>query len=146
MYLALERLPGSLRKPIEGRSINHESVHSSDGSVRRGMTEPDSDDVSTYPGTVHPIIRTHPETGRQALYLGRRINAYVIGLPLDESEDLLDALWDHADDPESAWTQTWEAGDLVLWDNRCAMHKRDGFDDNHRRLMHRTVLQGDRPY
>ena len=146
MYMALDAMPPQLRAAIDGKSIKHESVHSSDGSVRRGMAEPESDDVRTYPGAVHPIVRTHPDTGREALFLGRRINSYVMGLPVDESEDLLDALWAHIDQPEFAWTQEWEVGDIVVWDNRCAMHKRDGFSDAHIRLMHRTVLKGDRPY
>jgi taurine dioxygenase len=146
MYRALDEMPAELRRAIDGQSIKHESVHSSDGSIRSGMKAPESDDVSTYPGTVHPIVRTHPETGRPALYLGRRINSYVMGMPVDESEDLLDALWAAADRPELAWTHEWEPGDIVVWDNRSAMHKRDGFDDNHVRLMHRTVLKGDRPY
>jgi taurine dioxygenase len=147
MYEALGTLPRALRKAIEGRSIKHESVHSSDGSVRRGMKEPDSADVRDWPGAIHPIVVTHSETRRAALYLGRRINAYVMGMPVDESEDLLDAVWGHATGyPELTWTQKWQTGDLVIWDNRCAMHARDAFDDTHIRLMRRTVLLGDRPH
>lgn len=147
MYEALNTMPLELRKAIEGRSIKHENVHSSDGSVRRGMKEPESNDVRDWPGAVHPIIITHSETGRAALYLGRRVNAYVMGMPVDDSEDLLNAVWEHASgDSELTWTQKWQTCDLVIWDNRCAMHARDAFDDNHIRLMRRTVLLGDRPH
>jgi taurine dioxygenase len=70
-----------------------------------------------------------------------------MGLSIADSETLLDALWAHATgNPDLVWTQVWRTGDLILWDNRCVMHKRDAFDDAQRRLMHRTVLLGDRPY
>jgi taurine dioxygenase len=103
--------------------------------------------VTEVPGAIHPIARTHPETGRKALYLGRRARSCVMGLPVDESEALLDALWGHAGgNPDFVWTQVWQTGDLILWDNRCVMHRRDAFDPAQQRLMRRTVLLGDRPY
>src|SRR5436305_36165 len=92
-----------------------------------------------------PMVRTHPETGKKSLFLGRRINAYVIGLPVSESEELLDELWVHMVQERFTWTQEWQVGDLVWWDNRCAMHRRDAFDPNTRRLMHRTQLKGTPP-
>jgi taurine dioxygenase len=69
-----------------------------------------------------------------------------MGLPLDESEELLNQLWAHASKPEFAWYQQWRVGDLIMWDNRCAMHRRDAFDPAARRLMHRTQIKGDRPF
>ncbi|MEO8441050.1 MAG: TauD/TfdA family dioxygenase, partial [Betaproteobacteria bacterium] len=83
---------------------------------------------------------------RNALYLGRRRNAYIIGLPLDESEELLNKLWAHASQARFAWYQEWKVGDLIMWDNRCAMHRRDAFDPESRRLMHRTQIKGDQPF
>jgi taurine dioxygenase len=97
-------------------------------------------------GARHPIVRTHPLSGRKALFLGRRRNAYLVGLGLEESEKLLDELWAHATRPELCWSQVWKPGDLVLWDNRCVMHRRDSFSSNDRRVMHRTQVCGDRPY
>jgi len=85
----------------------------------------------------------HPESGRQCLYLGRRRNAWLVGLGLEESEALLDAIWARIDDPALAWTQSWRVGDLVMWDNRCTMHKRDVFDPATRRIMHRTQIKGE---
>ena len=85
-------------------------------------------------------------TGRKALFLGRRRNAYVEGTALEESERLLDELWRHATRPELTWYQQWRVGDLVMWDNRCALHRRDEFDPKSRRLMHRTQIKGDRPF
>lgn len=147
MYRALETLPAGLRAAIDGRRIKHDQTQNSSGQVRAGLDDIAYDDVRDVPGAVHPIARTHPDTGRKALYLGRRARAYVMDMPVDESEDLLDALWAHATgNPDFAWAQQWRQGDMVLWDNRCAMHRRDAFDPSQHRLMHRTVILGDRPY
>jgi taurine dioxygenase len=89
----------------------------------------------------HPLVTTHPETGRRALYLGRRRNAYIGGLPLAESEALLDELWSYATRDDIAWRNQWQPGDLVLWDNRCTMHRRDSFDPNSRRILYRTQIK-----
>jgi taurine dioxygenase len=144
MYRALETLPADLRRRIEGRSCRHDASRNSAGELRRGYV--DAADPSRTVGAEHPIVRTHPATGRKALFLGRRRNAYVPGLPLAESEALLDALWAHATSDEFTWYQQWRAGDLILWDNRCVMHRRDAFDPATRRVMHRTQVKGDRPY
>src|SRR5260221_260604 len=98
------------------------------------------------PGAHHGLVRTHPETGRKCLFLGRRRNSYIVGLELEESEALLDALWAHATQPRFAFRQQWKVGDLMIWDNRCTLHRRDSFDPNARRVMHRTQIKGDRPY
>ena len=103
-------------------------------------------DVSQAPGAKHPMLRTHPVTGRKALYLGRRRNAYVVGLPVAESERTLDELWQAVPQAQYIYTHQWQAGDLVLWDNRCTMHRRDAFDPTARRIMHRTQIKGDKPF
>ena len=144
MYLALESLPEALRRQAEGRSCRHDSTYNSAGELRRGFAE--VTDPRQAPGADHPIVRTHPVTGRKALFLGRRRNAYIQGLDLADSEALLDALWAHASQPQFAWYQQWRVGDLLLWDNRCTLHRRDEFDPATRRLMHRTQIRGDRPY
>jgi alpha-ketoglutarate-dependent taurine dioxygenase len=144
MYRALETLPAELRRQIDGRVCRHDASRNSAGELRRGFV--DAPDPSQTVGADHPIVRTHPVTGRKALFLGRRRNAYIPGLPLADSEALLDALWAHATAPELAWYQQWRVGDLILWDNRCVMHRRDAFDPDARRVMHRTQIKGDRPY
>ena len=144
MYLAHETLPDTLRRRVVGRVCRHDSTYNSAGELRRGFAE--VTDPRQAPGADHPIIRTHPVTGRKALFLGRRRNAYIQGLDLEDSESLLDKLWAHVSRPEFTWYQQWRVGDLVLWDNRCAMHRRDEFDPNSRRLMHRSQIKGDRPY
>jgi taurine dioxygenase len=143
MYLALETLPADLRRAIDGKVCRHDASRNSAGELRRGFV--DAADASQTIGAEHPIVRTHPATGRKALFLGRRRNAYIPGLPLADSEGLLDALWAHATKDEFTWYQQWRVGDLILWDNRCVMHRRDAFDPNARRVMHRTQIKGDRP-
>lgn len=144
MYRALETLPADLRQRIEGLRIKHDSSTNSGGFLRKGA-EPVTD-VAQCPGAVHPIIRTHPETGRPALYLGRRRHAYIMGLPVAESEALLDAVWAHATQDALTWHHQWRVGDVLMWDNRCAMHRRDDFDPATRRIMHRTQIKGDKPF
>jgi taurine dioxygenase len=140
MYRAFDELPDSLKQRIEGRRLKHDGTYNSGGYVRQGITA--TDDPVASPGTYHPAVCTHPETGRRCLYLGRRRNAYIEGLSLAESEALLDELWRHATREELGWYNTWRVGDVVLWDNRCTMHRRDPFDATSRRIMHRTQIKG----
>ena len=144
MYRAFETLPAELKGEIMGKTCRHDSSRNSAGELRKGFSE--ITDPREAPGAEHPLVRTHPETRRNALFLGRRQSAYIIGLPLDESEDLLNRLWAHATRAEFEWYQVWKVGDLILWDNRCAMHRRDAFDPNSRRLMHRTQIKGGKPF
>ncbi len=139
MYAAWEQLPGALQRRVEGLRVKHDGTFNSGGYVRQGVTP--TDDPRTSPGTLHPLVYTHPETGRRGLYLGRRRNAYIDGLPLDQSNALLDEIWSLATREELTWRHRWVAGDLVLWDNRCTMHRRDAFDPAARRVMHRTQIK-----
>lgn len=140
MCAALEDMPPSLRARIEGRRIKHDGSYNSAGYLRQGVTP--TDDPMTAPGTLHPAICRHPRTGREALYLGRRRNAWVEGLERGESEALLDALWAHATRPEFTYAHHWRVGDVLIWDNRATLHRRDPFDAAARRLMHRTQVRG----
>ena len=144
MVRAFDTLPAELKREIIGKTCRHDSSRNSAGELRVGFK--DATDPRVAPGAIHPIIRTHPETRRNALFLGRRKSAYIIGLPLDESEDLLNRLWAHATQKEFEWYQVWQVGDLIMWDNRAAMHRRDSFDANTRRLMHRTQIKGCKPF
>ncbi len=144
MYTAYEALPDALRERVGTLKLKHDSTHNSVSELRLGLEVPR--DVTSSPGAIHPIVRTHPESGRKALFLGRRQFAYIVGLSVDESEDLLDTLWSHCEQPQFGWHHQWCVGDLVLWDNRCVMHRRDSFDPSERRLMVRTQVQGDRPF
>lgn len=143
MYAAHDELPADTKARIDGLTMIHAATHSSGGKAHKGFET--VADLSQVPGARQPMVRTHPETGEKALFLGRRINAYVLGLAVAESEALLDELWSHTTQEKFTWRQDWRAGDLIWWDNRCAMHRRDAFDPSARRLMHRTQLKGTRP-
>jgi taurine dioxygenase len=141
MYSAYETLPDDLKRAIDGRTCIHDSSRNSAGELRKGFQR--TLDVRQTPGAVHPLVRRHPVTGRKALFLGRRPGAYIHGLSIEDSEALLDAVWKHATQERFAWYQKWRVGDLVMWDNRCVMHRRDAFDESLNRLMHRTQIVGE---
>jgi taurine dioxygenase len=141
MYEAYDTLSDDLKMAVEGKTCIHDSSRNSAGELRKGFQT--THDVTKTPGAVHPLVRVHPVTKRKALFLGRRPGAYVHGLSVDESEKLLNAIWAHATQEHLAWYQKWRVGDLVMWDNRCVMHRRDSFDESLRRRMHRTQILGE---
>jgi taurine dioxygenase len=143
MYGAWESLPDDLKAIALRLRVKHDGTYNSGGYLRAGVTA--SDDPRTAPGTLHPLVCVHPETRRQHLYLGRRRNAWLEGMPIDESNALLDRIWEAATADALTWSHQWRASDLVLWDNRCVMHRRDAFDPSTRRVMHRTQIKGDAP-
>lgn len=142
-YLAYDTLPADIKHKLHGKLLIHDETYNSAGQLRKGFKE--VTDPREAPGARHPVVRTHPVTGRKALYLGRRRNAYIVGLPLEQSERLLDELWAHASRPEFVWGHEWRVGDTLIWDNRCLIHRRDPFDPDARRMMHRVQLKGERP-
>ena len=131
-------LPSELVSRIKNLSIKHNAAHTSVGDLRRGF-DPIKDPREA-PGAIHPIVRTHDETQEKMLYLGRRELAYVVGFALEESEQLLNEVWRYAAMSENVWTQQWEIGDVIIWDNRRVLHRRDGFDQSQRRLMKRCQV------
>lgn len=137
-HAAWEALPDDLKRRVESVSIKHDASHTSVGEVRMGFTKPATPVEA--PGAVHPAVITHPETGRKALFLGRRDWAYVVGFSLEDSEALLEELWSYAAPEELVWRQVWNIGDVIVWDNRTVLHRRDEFDDSHRRLMRRCQV------
>ncbi len=145
MEAAYDALSPALKQAVEGRSIKHDAVYVSSGKQRPGTAAPASGDIRDIAGAIHPIVRTHPVTGRRSLYLGKRFNAYVMGMEVAESEALLDALWAHVLGGNFTWTQHWRVGDLMIWDNRCTMHQRGAFNSDSRRLLHRVVVKGEKP-
>ena len=133
-------LPAHLKARVAGRRIKHDGTYNSGGYLRKGVTP--TDDPHQAPGAWHPAVCAHPATGTPCLYLGRRRNAYIEGLTQAESEALLDELWAHVGKPGTTYQHAWSVGDLLLWDNRSTMHRRDPFDAKARRVMHRTQIKG----
>ena len=141
MFAAYESLPADLKKAVAGKIAVHDGSRNSAGQLRKGYRE--VTDVRETVGAHHPLVRTEPKTGRKALFLGRRPNAYVRGLDVAESDALLDALWAHATTPEFAMCHIWQVGDVLMWNNLSVLHRRDPFDPNARRIMHRSQIKGD---
>jgi taurine dioxygenase len=141
MFSAYETLPADLKKAAEGKVAVHDASTNSAGMLRKGYKE--VTDVRETMGAHHPLVRTDSKTGRKALFLGRRPNAYVLGLDVPDSEALLDALWAHATEPRFTMCHQWEVGDLLMWNNLSVLHRRDPFDPKTRRVMHRSQVKGD---
>jgi taurine dioxygenase len=139
LYTAYETLPEHLKRQIAGLSCKHDATRNSSGQLRNGFKEAYSN--ADRPGAIHPLVARHPETGRSSLYLGRRPNAWVVGFTDAESDQLLDTLWAHIHKGSAYWAQEWQRGDLVIWDNRCTLHRRNQLDPALRRHMHRTQVR-----
>jgi taurine dioxygenase len=140
-YAAYDTLDPAIRARLEGRSaLNHYNY----GTTVRGDT---SKAVEAFNESVHPVFRTHDETGRKAIYVDRLMSMKIVDMSPDESDKLLNAVFDHAEKPEFVYRHVWRVGDLLVWDNRCSSHARDDFPSDQRRLMLRTTVKGTvRPY
>ncbi len=143
MYAAYDALPEKTKREIEGLRAVHDAAHNSAGMLRKGYEN--IDDVRQTPGARHPLVRTDRESGRRCLFLGRRPHSYVVGLEVPESEALLDRLWAHATQDRFVTTHSWRVGDVLMWNNRAVLHRRDAFDAVARRRLHRAQLKGDGP-
>jgi taurine dioxygenase len=140
MFAAYEALPAALKAAIEGKIAVHDASRNSAGMLRKGYKE--VTDVRETVGARHPLVRADGMTGRKALFLGRRPNSYIVGMEVAASESLLDALWLHATQPRFAMCHEWQVGDLLMWNNLSVLHRRDPFDTDARRVMHRTQIKG----
>jgi taurine dioxygenase len=138
MYAALDSMPADLRQRLSDICVQHDSAYTSVGTLRDGATK--VGDASKAVGAIHPAVLTHPETNRQALYMGRRLNASIQNMPMEQSEDLLDEIWSFCTQRQFVYEHVWQIGDLVMWDNRCTIHRRDAFDSEQRRIMWRTQV------
>jgi taurine dioxygenase len=135
-YAAYETLDTAIRARLEGRkAVNHYNY----GTTIRGDT---SKAVEAFGEAVHPVFRTHDETGRKAIYVDRLMTMKIVDMPTEESDRLLNAVFDHAEDPQFVYRHVWRVGDLLIWDNRCSSHARDDFPSDQRRLMLRTTVKG----
>jgi taurine dioxygenase len=138
-YLAYETLPAAMKHQIEGRNALN-AYDYDNASMKRG-TKP----REGIPSYWHPIVRTHPATGRKALYVNRLMTVAIEGLPDAEGNDLLNALFDHQEQPQFIYEHIWRPHDLLMWDNRCTLHARTDFSAAERRLMRRLTILGEKP-
>jgi taurine dioxygenase len=134
-YAAYDTLDPAIRARLEGRRAFH---HYNYGTTTRGGTN----GVEAFAESSHPVFRTHEDTGRKAIYVNRLMTVRIEGLPAEEADALLAAVFDHSEKPEFVYRHAWRVGDLVVWDNRCSMHARDDFPSDQRRLMLRTTVKG----
>ncbi len=142
-YRAYAELDESIRARVEGRRSIHDSAYMADGAVRAGFEN--VSDKSKGPGARHPVVCTHPETGRKTLYLGRKGYGYILGLDEPESDELLDRIWQHLTRPEFVWEHQWRKGDVLMWDNRCTAHSRGALASGQRRQLRRVTVKGTAP-
>jgi len=137
---AYDALDPATKKKLEGLKAVNFYVYN---SVKRD----DKQGVDATSQAVHPVVRTHEETKRKALYINRLMSIRIEGMSEAESEPLLNFLYDHSEKPEFVYTHVWRKGDLVVWDNRCSSHARTDFPSDQRRLLLRTTVKGmGRPY
>ena len=138
-YLAYATLPNDIKRRIDGR---------------KALNAYDYDNAATFRGTrirdgvphyTHPVVRTHPATGRKALYVNRLMTLAIEGLPEAESAALLDLLFDHQEQRRFVYEHVWHVGDILMWDNRCTLHARTDFSPDERRLMRRITILGEKP-
>jgi len=145
MYLAWQQLPAELREQIESlRAVNRSDL--ADVSKTRSDRLAD-EQTAARPAfrAEHPAVRTHPETGRQSLYVNVAHTSQFVGMSPDQSRPILDKLFAHQVRDEFVWRLQWGVGMVVLWDNRCTLHNPINDYDGHRRLLHRITLEGDIP-
>jgi taurine dioxygenase len=138
-YAAYETLPEAIKRRIEGRRALNAYDYDT-AATKRGTKV--ADGVPTY---VHPVVRTHPATGRKALYVNRLMTVRIEGMPDEESSELLDFLFDHQEQRQFVYEHVWRVGDILMWDNRCTLHARTDFSADERRLMRRVTILGERP-
>jgi alpha-ketoglutarate-dependent taurine dioxygenase len=144
MAMAYDALPDEMKRRLAGMRV----VHSWAASRRRAGAPPPSEiEMTERPPVDHPLVRTHPETGAKTLYIGNHAS-HILGMPEAEGDALLQELLDHATQQQFIYTHHWRAGDLVMWDNRCLLHRALANYEmaTHRRVLHRTVVTGTVPF
>ena len=147
MYAAYESLDDETRTRIEGLEAIHRygdryKMMASEDKDRPPLTR---EQLAAVPDIVHPLVRTHPETGRKALFVNEGFTIGIAGMPKIAGKALLEKLFHHSVQPSRIYRHRWRAGDLVMWDNRCTMHRATEYDARYARAMHRTTVQGGRP-
>jgi taurine dioxygenase len=138
-YKAYETLPDDIKQRINGRKALNAYDYDTAATIRKTEVPPGA------PGFAHPVVRTHPATGRKALYVNRLMTRYIEGLPPEESEELLMFLFNHQEQPQFIYEHVWRPGDILMWDNRCTLHARTDFSADERRLLRRVTILGEKP-
>lgn len=148
MHTAWDALPARLKKAVQGRRAEHSYLKQYELLRQRSPWRPKltEQQLAEVRPVLHPVVRTHPETGRQALFVSEHFTTRIEGLPDDESRDLLAELFAHSVRPEHVYRHVWQDHDMVFWDNRSLMHLAAGCPDHLRRRLNRTTIEGDLPF
>ncbi|GAB3458195.1 TauD/TfdA family dioxygenase [Massilia terrae] len=148
MHLAWDELAPPLRRAVEGLRAEHSYLANYAELQKRSPWRPNltPEQIAEVKAVAHPVVRTHPETGRKALFVSEHFTTRILGIPEDESHDLLAQLFSHSVRPEFVYRHRWLPHDLVFWDNRSVMHLAAGCPDDQRRKLYRTTIEGDAPY
>jgi taurine dioxygenase len=148
MHLAWDTLPHHLRDAVAGKSAEHTYLAKYAELQKRSPWRPNltAEQIAQVKPAVQPVVRTHPENGRKALFVSEHFTTRIIGLPEDESRELLAALFAHSVRPEHLYRHRWAENDMVFWDNRSLMHLAAGTPDHLRRKLYRTTIEGDLPF
>ena len=148
MHLAYDTLPAALRNAVQGKRAVHSYLAKYGQLQKEGNWRPNlsAQQVAQVQAVSHPVVRTHPENGRRALFVSEGFTTHIEGLPEDESRQLLDELFAHSVRPEHIYRHRWQPHDLVFWDNRSLIHLAGGTPDHLRRKLYRTTIEGDVPF
>lgn len=148
MHKALDALPAELRKVIDGKQAAHSYTARYSEPKFEGDWRPrlSAEQLAQVQEVIHPIVRTHPESGCKALFVSEGFTTRVVGLPEDESRQVLEELYRYSVLPENIYRHAWQPHDLVFWDNRSLIHLATGCPAHLRRKLYRTTIQGDAPF
>ncbi len=145
MYAAYAALPAAERQHLDTLRVVHMMKPASRAVGRTRTIAPEL--LAARPPVVHPLVRTHPETGRKALYISRNRMDHIVGMDVEAGHKLIDDLVAHATQPQFCYRHKWRKGDIVIWDDRCTMHKANGdYPEGARRFMNRIIVAGDAPF
>jgi taurine dioxygenase len=145
MVAAYEALPASERRRLDALRVVHMMKPASRAVGRTRTIAPEL--LAARPPVEHPLVRTHPETGRKALYISRNRMDHIVGMEIEAGHQLIDELVAHATQPQFCYRHKWRQGDIVIWDDRCTMHKANGdYAEGARRFMNRIIVAGDTPF
>ena len=143
MYAAYDSLPADLKSQLEGKlAMNSYEPGYGASNVQARINTRASEVTRSF---AHPVFRTHPDTGRRSIYVNRLMTEYIVGMPRADSDALLKRVFDHQEQARFQYAHAWRPGDLVMWDNRSAIHARNDFPGDERRMLRRVTVLGEKP-
>lgn len=144
MYAAYETLPADLKSQLEGLlAMNSYEPGYGASNVKARIEASGTANTRSF---AHPIIRTHPATGKKSIYVNRLMTEYIVGMPREQSDALLTRVFAHQEQTQFQYEHCWQVGDVLIWDNRCTLHARRDFDDGHLRKLRRVTVKGEKPF